>query len=89
MRHCSILLGIVLPLSFAYSINQVDGPRESKELVFDKRQDNSNGSANSVLQYVDSLIGTSCGGHVMPGATLPFGMAKACPDVIGDNQCVR
>jgi hypothetical protein len=27
-----------------------------------------------VLQYVDPLIGTANGGHVFPGATLPYGM---------------
>lgn len=36
--------------------------------------------------YVDPLIGTINGGHVFPGATLPFGMAKAGPDVNGENQ---
>lgn len=36
--------------------------------------------------YVDPLIGTIKGGHVFPGATLPFGMAKAGPDVSGENQ---
>jgi hypothetical protein len=81
-----LLLGIISPLSLAYSIRQEDELLKSEDVLFKKRQDNTNSSANSVLQYVDPLIGTSCGGHVMPGATLPFGMAKACPDVIGDNQ---
>lgn len=40
----------------------------------------------SAFDYVDPLIGTTNGGHVFPGATLPFGMAKAGPDVIGENQ---
>ena len=26
-----------------------------------------------VLDYIDPLIGTSTGGHVFPGANLPFG----------------
>ncbi|KAF2087807.1 glycoside hydrolase family 92 protein [Saccharata proteae CBS 121410] len=46
-------------------------------------------SANAtfdVLRYVDPLIGTVNGGHVFPGATLPFGMAKAVADVDGENQ---
>lgn len=38
------------------------------------------------LQYVDPLIGTINGGHVFPGATLPFGMAKAVADVNGEAQ---
>lgn len=37
-------------------------------------------------EYVNPLIGTINGGHVFPGATLPFGMAKAGPDVNGENQ---
>ncbi|CAJ2509327.1 Uu.00g143530.m01.CDS01 [Anthostomella pinea] len=32
------------------------------------------------LQYVDQLIGSSNGGNVFPGATLPYGMAKAVAD---------
>ncbi|RYP30698.1 hypothetical protein DL767_006114 [Monosporascus sp. MG133] len=34
-----------------------------------------------VLSYIDPLIGTVNGGHVFPGATLPYGMAKAVADV--------
>jgi putative alpha-1,2-mannosidase len=37
------------------------------------------------LQYVDQLIGTNNGGNVFAGATLPYGMAKAVPDVSGQN----
>lgn len=32
------------------------------------------------LQYVDQLIGSRDGGNVFPGATLPYGMAKAVAD---------
>ncbi|KAI4623639.1 uncharacterized protein J4E88_009277 [Alternaria novae-zelandiae] len=49
-------------------------------------QYNSSQPQKSGYQYVDPLIGTINGGHVFPGATLPFGMAKAGPDVIGENQ---
>ncbi|KAF2269372.1 alpha-1,2-mannosidase-like protein [Lojkania enalia] len=42
--------------------------------------------AKTGYDYVDPLIGTINGGHVFPGATLPFGMAKAGPDVNGENQ---
>lgn len=31
---------------------------------------------------------TTTAGHVFPGATLPFGMAKAVADVTGENQGV-
>ena len=37
-------------------------------------------SALDPLKYVDLLIGTSEGGNVFPGATLPYGMAKAVAD---------
>ena len=39
-----------------------------------------------ILSFVDPLIGTTNGGHVFPGATLPFGMAKAGADVNVENQ---
>ncbi|KAH7079645.1 glycosyl hydrolase family 92-domain-containing protein [Paraphoma chrysanthemicola] len=45
-----------------------------------------NGTGRSGYDYVDPLIGTTNGGHVFPGATLPFGMAKAGPDIYGENQ---
>lgn len=32
------------------------------------------------LQYVNQLIGSSNGGNVFSGATLPYGMAKAVAD---------
>ncbi|KAJ4857208.1 glycosyl hydrolase family 92 domain-containing protein [Trichoderma breve] len=38
-----------------------------------------------VFDYVDPLIGTSNGGHVFAGATLPFGLAKAVADSVNDN----
>ncbi|RYC66077.1 hypothetical protein CHU98_g168 [Xylaria longipes] len=39
------------------------------------------------LQYVDQLIGSRAGGNVFPGATLPYGLAKAVADTnSGSNQ---
>ncbi|TID25006.1 glycoside hydrolase family 92 protein [Venturia nashicola] len=43
-------------------------------------------AASAGFDYVRPLIGTVNGGHVFPGATLPFGMAKAVADVKGENQ---
>lgn len=45
-----------------------------------------NSSSQSILRFVAPLLGTTNGGHVFPGATLPFGMAKASPDVNVENQ---
>ncbi|KAJ5606607.1 secreted glycosidase [Penicillium lagena] len=41
---------------------------------------------SDILDYVDPFIGTANGGHVFAGANLPFGMAKAVADTIGENQ---
>ncbi|KAH7312258.1 glycoside hydrolase family 92 protein [Stachybotrys elegans] len=41
--------------------------------------------AQDVLSFVDPLIGTINGGNVFPGATLPYGLAKAVADVDGQN----
>ncbi|KAI0122452.1 glycoside hydrolase family 92 protein [Daldinia grandis] len=39
------------------------------------------------LSYVDQLIGSRNGGNIFPGATLPYGMAKAVADTTsGSNQ---
>ena len=43
-------------------------------------------SGSNILDFVDPLIGTSMGGHVFAGATLPFGMAKAVADSTFDGQ---
>ena len=43
-------------------------------------------SGSNILSFIDPLIGTVNGGHVFPGATLPFGMAKAVADVNGEDQ---
>lgn len=37
------------------------------------------------LRFVDPLIGTTNGGNVFAGATLPYGLAKAVADVDGQN----
>ncbi|KAI2890097.1 CAZyme family GH92 [Aspergillus niger] len=38
-----------------------------------------------ILTHIDPLIGTTNGGNVFAGATLPYGMAKAVADVDGQN----
>ncbi|EPE04493.1 hypothetical protein F503_03555 [Ophiostoma piceae UAMH 11346] len=43
-------------------------------------------TSSDPFSYIDPLIGTVNGGHVFPGATLPFGMAKAVADVNTENQ---
>ena len=43
-------------------------------------------TSTDFFRYIDPLIGTTNGGHVFPGATLPFGMAKAVPDVNSDER---
>lgn len=43
-------------------------------------------AGSSKLQHVAPLIGTVNGGHVFPGASLPFSMAKAVADCDGENQ---
>ncbi|RFU33211.1 hypothetical protein B7463_g3124, partial [Scytalidium lignicola] len=42
-------------------------------------------SSFNVLDFVNPLIGTASGGHVFPGASLPYGMAKAVADTDQDN----
>ncbi|KAM3078033.1 hypothetical protein ACMFMG_002668 [Clarireedia jacksonii] len=49
-------------------------------------QNYTNSSTYDVLDYVDQLIGSSNGGNVFPGATLPYGMAKAVADTNSDSN---
>ncbi|KAI1385626.1 glycoside hydrolase family 92 protein [Hypoxylon trugodes] len=47
----------------------------------------SNAADFDPLSYVDQLIGSRNGGNIFPGATLPYGMAKAVADTTsGSNQ---
>ncbi|KAI9733556.1 MAG: hypothetical protein M1834_003157 [Cirrosporium novae-zelandiae] len=50
------------------------------------RHDDTVDLQDNVLQYVDPLIGTTNGGNVFAGASLPYGMAKAVADVDGDEN---
>lgn len=38
--------------------------------------------ARDLLRYVDPMVGTANGGHVFPGATMPYGMAKPVADSV-------
>ena len=40
---------------------------------------------SDILKYVNPLIGSTNGGNVFSGASLPYGMAKAVADVDGQN----
>ncbi|KAI1114148.1 glycoside hydrolase family 92 protein [Nemania sp. NC0429] len=40
---------------------------------------------DSVLRFIDPLIGSTNGGNVFAGATRPYGLAKAVADVDGQN----
>ena len=42
--------------------------------------ENSTMSADSLLDFVDPLIGTGGHGHTFPGAAYPFGMVQLSPD---------
>ncbi|KAI5863750.1 glycoside hydrolase family 92 protein [Durotheca rogersii] len=47
----------------------------------------SNAADFDPLPYIDQLIGSRNGGNIFPGATLPYGMAKAVADTTsGSNQ---
>lgn len=46
---------------------------------------NTTNSTFDPLTYVDPLIGSTNGGNVFSGASLPYGLAKASPDVDGAN----
>ena len=41
--------------------------------------------SQSVVNYVDTFIGTGGHGHTYPGATAPFGMVQLCPDTRMDD----
>lgn len=48
-------------------------------------QNATNTTGFDALKYVDPLIGSTNGGNVFAGASLPYGLAKAVADVDGQN----
>ncbi|KAI1322739.1 glycoside hydrolase family 92 protein [Xylariaceae sp. FL0255] len=78
--HSVVLLLLLIWALFLFS--RFDTPRGALSIF--------NGGISGkvdILQYVDPLIGTVNGGHVFPGATLPYGMAKPVADsnIRGEN----
>lgn len=39
-----------------------------------------------ILKYIHPLIGTTNGGHVFPGASMPYGMAKPVADTLSKAE---
>ncbi|KAI0019153.1 glycoside hydrolase family 92 protein [Xylariomycetidae sp. FL0641] len=58
-------------------IGRFDGPRNFLQTLTRSPWT----SSDDILRYIDPLIGTTNGGHVFPGASLPYGMAKPVADV--------
>ncbi|KAI1848938.1 hypothetical protein JX266_005366 [Neoarthrinium moseri] len=73
-----LLLGVLLATSCI--LLTLKSPASSRK-VFTALVGARFNTGEGVLKYVNPLIGTVNGGHVFPGATLPYGMAKAVADV--------
>ncbi|KAI1502125.1 glycoside hydrolase family 92 protein [Biscogniauxia marginata] len=78
-RRRSLLILPVLTI-LVLALLQIKNLSSPRRLLLDltRALDKSN---SDVLRYVDPLIGTVNGGHVFPGPTLSYGMAKPVADV--------
>ncbi|CAM0139549.1 unnamed protein product [Umbelopsis sp. WA50703] len=79
LRACIIIITVLTLVYF------VDIGSFQRQLPFVSSGSHKYQRNNTI--FVNPLIGTSGAGHVFPGATLPFGIAKPGPDMTGnDNQ---
>ncbi|KAI1172090.1 alpha-1,2-mannosidase-like protein [Nemania sp. FL0916] len=73
---------LAVPILFLllWALLPIESFNPPRRLLFGLSRAFTSKSGNDVLQFVDPLIGTVNGGHVFPGATLPYGMAKPVAD---------
>ncbi|KAI0200909.1 alpha-1,2-mannosidase-like protein [Astrocystis sublimbata] len=74
------VLAVPLIVLLVWAILPIEGFNPPRRLLFGLTTTLAGKSADDVLRFVDPLIGTVNGGHVFPGATLPYGMAKPVAD---------
>ncbi|KAI1118384.1 alpha-1,2-mannosidase-like protein [Nemania sp. NC0429] len=78
-RRRRILAGPLFFL-FIWALLPIESFNPPRRLLFGITAALGRDARTDVLQFVDPLIGTVNGGHVFPGATLPYGMAKPVAD---------
>ncbi|KAI8631347.1 glycoside hydrolase family 92 protein [Xylariaceae sp. FL1651] len=73
---------LVIPLLFLFvwALLPIEKFNPPRKLLLGLTSALAGKSTSDILQFVDPLIGTVNGGHVFPGATLPYGMAKPVAD---------
>ncbi|KAJ3572006.1 hypothetical protein NPX13_g5193 [Xylaria arbuscula] len=74
------VFGVVLLFSFIWALLPVENFNPPRTVLLGITKTLAGKSSSDVLEFVDPLIGTVNGGHVFPGATLPYGMAKPVAD---------
>ncbi|KAI0601018.1 glycoside hydrolase family 92 protein [Biscogniauxia sp. FL1348] len=83
-RRRTLLLALPVAAILVWAFLPVDSLAHAPRFYLDLTSALGIKSSGDVLRYVDPLIGTVNGGHVFPGPTLPYGMAKPVADV--DNR---
>ncbi|KAI1166187.1 alpha-1,2-mannosidase-like protein [Nemania serpens] len=74
------ILAVPLLFLFIWVLIPIESFSPPRRLLFGITAALAGKSTGDILQFVDPLIGTVNGGHVFPGATLPYGMAKPVAD---------
>lgn len=83
LPHTRVLIPLMIPLLLLLLTLSTTPHQASAKVLLSR-----NGSAtdgNDILQFVNPLIGSTNGGNVFAGATLPYGLAKPVADVDGQN----
>ncbi|KAI0813040.1 alpha-1,2-mannosidase-like protein [Xylaria sp. FL0064] len=71
---------VALVFTFIWALLPIESFNPPRRVLLGVTKTLAGKSSDDVLQFVDPLIGTVNGGHVFPGATLPYGMAKPVAD---------
>ncbi|KAJ2973840.1 hypothetical protein NUW58_g8838 [Xylaria curta] len=74
------VLAVPVFLLFIWALLPMENYNPPRRLLLGITATLAGKAAGDILQFVDPLIGTVNGGHVFPGATLPYGMAKPVAD---------
>ncbi|KAK5626370.1 hypothetical protein RRF57_002085 [Xylaria bambusicola] len=74
------VFSVVLLFTFIWALLPVESFNPPRRVLLSITKTLAGKSNIDVLEFIDPLIGTVNGGHVFPGATLPYGMAKPGAD---------
>ncbi|SPO05016.1 related to alpha-1,2-mannosidase subfamily [Cephalotrichum gorgonifer] len=85
-RPLRLLVALAFVTYIFFCFPRSETVTETRPWIPPSRQRLTPTKSGDPLEYIDPLIGTINGGHVFPGPTHPYGMAKPCPDAMARGE---